>query len=312
MHFDIVGGCQLRCVGCPNSTLRPKAKPIALADFAQCMANVDVEHIERLQLFNYGEPLLHPDLPGIFRVLADHQDRITRLEISTNAQFVRWKQLEEVMHMKLLTHLAVSCDGDGTPESYERLRPPGRWPKLIEFLSRIGEMRDRIDPDLELFTRTVISERDDIPRWKSVLEPLGWRSEFRGWKILPQSADNPSGRTIVPGRGVCIFVESLTQLYVAGDGTVVPCCAHPRAGELGSLMTSKWSEIVESQARASFVNELENDRGSMEICSACEFGPAAARGPSAGPSLPAGVTPAMAGIARKRATVRPTPSPSKA
>jgi MoaA/NifB/PqqE/SkfB family radical SAM enzyme len=287
LGFDIVGGCQLRCVGCPNSTLRPKAKPMAVADFARCMANIDVDRIDRMRMFNYGEPLLHPDLPGIFRVLADHRDRIASIEISTNAQFARWGQIEEVMHMKLLTHLAVSCDGDGTPESYERLRPPGRWPKLIEFLTRVGEMRERLDPNLQLFTRTVISKRADMERWTSVLEPLGWRAEFRGWKILPQSAENPSGRELVPGQGACVFVEALTQLYVAGDGTVVPCCVHPRAGELGSLLTSKWSEIAEGPKRASFIHEMESNRAAMEICSACEFGPSAARGASAGFNLPA-------------------------
>ena len=286
MHFDIVGGCQLRCVGCPNSTLRPKAKPISLADFARCLANVDVDRIERLQLFNYGEPLLHPDLPGIFRVLADRKDRIGSIEISTNAQFVRWKQLEEVMHMKLLTRLAVSCDGDGTPASYERHRPPAKWPKLIEFLARVSEMKNRIDPDLELITRTVIADRRAIPRWTSVLEPLGWKPEFRGWKILPQSAENPSGRETVPGQGVCIFVERRTHLYVAGDGAVVPCCVHPRAGVFGNLMTSKWSEILNGPGRSHFVDELESNRSAMEVCSACEFGPSAARGPSAGRNLP--------------------------
>ena len=59
LHFDIVNGCQLRCVGCPNSTLEPKIQRISIDDFDLCMGNIDVERIHTLRLFNYGEPLLH-------------------------------------------------------------------------------------------------------------------------------------------------------------------------------------------------------------------------------------------------------------
>jgi hypothetical protein len=36
LHFDIVHGCQLRCTGCPNSTLQPKIKRISVEDFNAC------------------------------------------------------------------------------------------------------------------------------------------------------------------------------------------------------------------------------------------------------------------------------------
>lgn len=46
-----------------------------------------------------------------------------------------------MLRLEVLTRLVVSCDGDGTPESYERLRPPSRWERLIEFLER-AKLRD--------------------------------------------------------------------------------------------------------------------------------------------------------------------------
>jgi hypothetical protein len=36
-HFDIVQGCQLRCLGCPNSTLQPKIKRMSREDFERCL-----------------------------------------------------------------------------------------------------------------------------------------------------------------------------------------------------------------------------------------------------------------------------------
>lgn len=285
VHFDIVGGCQLRCIGCPNSTLLPKVKRIDVRDFASCMDNIDIEHITRLQLFNFGEPLLHHNLPGIFEALKPHRHRIETIEISTNAQFVRWDQLEAVIAMKMLNRLAVSCDGDGTPESFERLRPPARWPLLIEFLKRVSEMKRRLDPALMLITRTILSDPSHMKPWNDLLRPLGWQPHFRGWKILPEAAENPSGRTLLPGKGVCTFVHPADSLFIDVDGTVVPCCVHPRAGEFGNLMTTKFSDIVGSPTRSEFVKKLEGRRDQISICSKCEYGPRGVKGPSSSGNL---------------------------
>jgi len=273
LHFDVIGGCQLRCVGCPNSTLMNKVTRIAPSTFAACLRNIDVEHVELFRLFNYGEPLLHDELPAIFDELARAPAfSIGCLEISTNAQFVRWEHLEDVLSRKMLNRLVVSCDGDGTPASYERLRPPARWEKLVEFLTKAREVRDRLCPGMELLTRTVIFDDAHMATWRSVLEPLGWRPEFRRWINLVGASEDLSGRHWEPGRGRCHFVERLPGLYVDWNGTVVPCCAHPHAGEFGNLLTQRWSEIRAGDARRDFLEKLDLDRASMDVCGKCEFG----------------------------------------
>src|SRR5262245_22516568 len=93
-HFDIVKGCQLRCVGCPNSTLQPEVKRIEVADFDACLRNIDVTHIGYLRLFSFGEPLLHRDLAGILECLPRQSWRVHGVEISTNGQFANWADLE--------------------------------------------------------------------------------------------------------------------------------------------------------------------------------------------------------------------------
>ena len=138
-QIDIVHGCQLRCVGCPNSTIMDKVRRIELADFRRCMANVDVQYVQYLRLFNFGEPLLHDNLTGIFAILLEQPWRADVVEISTNAQFCHWEDFSTALQLGVLDRLVVSCDGDGTPEQYEALRPPGKWDKLIEFLVRARE-----------------------------------------------------------------------------------------------------------------------------------------------------------------------------
>ena len=274
VHFDIVGGCQLRCVGCPNSTILNKVTCADPAVFGTCVRNIDVDRVGIFRLFNYGEPLLHDDLPAIFAELERNASfSIGFLEMSTNAQFVRWDQLEAVLRKRQLNRLVVSCDGDGTAASYERLRPPAKWDKLMAFLAKARELRDRLCPDMELMTRTVIFDDADQPAWNAVLEPLGWRPEFRYWITLVGASENLSGRDQDVGEGLCPFVEP-TQLYIDWNGHVVPCCAHPRAGDYGDLAVERWSEIVAGAKRRAFLERLAKDRSSMEICGSCKFGAA--------------------------------------
>src|ERR1700738_2244752 len=125
VHFDIVGSCQLRCVGCPNSTIRKNVTRIDPQLFGRCISNIDVRRVNTFRFFNYGEPLLHTELRSMFDTSESARAfEVDHAELSTNAQFVRWDQLEYVISRRVLHRLVVSCDGDGTPASYERMRPP--------------------------------------------------------------------------------------------------------------------------------------------------------------------------------------------
>lgn len=284
LHFDIVHGCQLRCVGCPNSTLLPKIKRISVDDFRTCLSNIDVEQIHTMRLFNFGEPLLHKQLSDIVSVIPEQRWNVSIVEISTNAQRVDWNDFENALKQEVVTRLVVSCDGNGTAEEYERLRPPSKWSQLIDFLERARELRDRWSPGLQLITKTVVRSAEDKARWREVLLPRGWTPEFRGWMALPESAQNMTNREIKAPAGPCVFLAQPNEfsnhpwhgeirlLYVDADGTVVPCCIHPRAGVFGNLKERRYSEILNGDLRAKFLQRMVEDRKGMSICGQCEMG----------------------------------------
>lgn len=291
-HLDIVHGCQLRCLGCPNSTLLPKIKRISVADFRTCLANLDVQRIHLLRLFNFGEPLLHKQLSEIVSAIPEQKWKAEIVEISTNGQQVYWDDFEKSLKQNVITRLAVSCDGDGSPAEYERLRPPSKWEKFIEFLERTRELRDRWSPNLQLITRSVVENPQAMARWREVLEPRGWAPEFRSWMALPESAQNMTHRRIEVPKGACVFLAEpeeynahpwrgeIRVLYMDADGTVVPCCIHPRAGEFGNLLKQKYSEILRGELRARFKRQMIENRAGMSICGQCEMGPIGHEGPT--------------------------------
>lgn len=272
--------------------LESKLRRISVADFAHCLGNIDVERIHSLRLFNFGEPLLHKELASIVEQIPKQQWKASVVEISTNAQLVDWADFEEMLKQEVVTKLFVSCDGDGTPEEYERLRPPSKWSKLIEFLERAAELRDRWAPGMQLLTRTVIRTQEDARNWESVLRPRGWNPEFRRWMALPLAQENMTGRVVTAPRGHCMFVAEsaefnahpwfgeINQLYVDADGTMVPCCMHPRAGVLGNLMMQKYSEMLDGEQRRKFKQSMQDNRATMPVCGSCDVGPVGDEGPS--------------------------------
>jgi radical SAM protein with 4Fe4S-binding SPASM domain len=292
LHFDIVHGCQLRCVGCPNSILGSKIQSIPVEDFARCLGNIDVERIHTFRLFNYGEPLLHKRLAAIVAEIPKQRWRASVVEISTNGQRVDWDEFEAMVKLEIVNKLVVSCDGDGTAKSYETLRPPSRWEKLVEFLEHARYLRDRWAPAMQLWTRTVIRTRADAQRWEDFLRPRGWMPEFRRWMFLPESMENLTGRVVTVPSAPCVALADASEfashpwfgeinlLYVDADGTVVPCCYHPRAGVLGNLITQKYSEILNGVARRAMKQAMRENRGALHVCGRCEVGPIGNEGPS--------------------------------
>lgn len=271
MHFEIVRGCQLRCIGCPNSTLNPKVERISVDAFAACLENLDVAEVQLLRLFNFGEPLLHHDLAGILREIPRASVRIREVEISTNAQFVKWDAFEEALATRVLTRIAVSCDGEGTAEDYERLRPPSRWSKLIEFLEKTKALTDKHHPALQLISRSVVETAQGRALWNDILRPRGWTPEYRSGMALPEAEVSLALKPQPPGRGQCEFLRSPDRLYVDFDGTVVACCAHPRAGVFGNLMRQSYSEIVSGQQRKAMAQAMIDNRKAMPVCGGCVF-----------------------------------------
>jgi radical SAM protein with 4Fe4S-binding SPASM domain len=240
-------------------------------EFQQIFENIDVKRIALLRLFNFGEPLINKGLPDILDVIYGSPKEISAIEISTNAQHHDFDTLEKAVRKRVITHLNISCDGDGTPEEYERLRPPSKWEKLLIFLERIADFRDRHDPKLKITTRTICTDRDHQKRWKSILDPFGVEPIFRPWHYLPGSIVNMTNREIKPKMGVCNFLIRPDRLYVDYDGSVVPCCVHPNAGDLGNLIETKLSTLLNAEKYTHFTDMMRDKRPAMKICNECEF-----------------------------------------
>ena len=256
LGIDIVDGCQLRCIGCPNSTLKKKVQFMEEDILCKCLSNIDVK-VDILRLYNFGEPLLHPKFVNITHIINDWGKAKT-VEVSTNGQF---GQVESELFRAEIDTLIVSCDGEGTEEDYERIRNGAKWDKLMSFLPRALS----VTPKAKHIVRGIIQTKEGKARWKSVLRNE-WKLECREWHPFPRSVENPSGKIASKSKGTCRYIRK-DNLYVNYKGDVGPCCVYPDAINIGSLLSQKASKLVKRKRGI----KKEMDRKREGVCLECAF-----------------------------------------
>ncbi|MCP5155909.1 MAG: radical SAM protein [Ectothiorhodospiraceae bacterium] len=139
---DVVGTCNLRCPTCPVGNFPEATRPRGFMPLD--VARRVVEKIAReavcsrpeVWLFNWGEPLLHPDLPAIIETVNAHG---LEAHLSTNLNVRRGLEAAIAAHP---ASLKISLSGF-TQESYARTHTRGKLELVIENMERLRACIDR-------------------------------------------------------------------------------------------------------------------------------------------------------------------------
>ncbi len=146
--IDVLGICNLRCPSCPVGHL-PKTNPAGLIDkklFADLIAKADRDYkVIGVHLYNWAEPLLHPELPELVRIVA----RLgLKSYLSTNLNVLR-DNVDDLL-LAEPTGLRISLSGFTQPV-YAKSHAGGNIERVKANMQKLAEARDRTK------TRTRIS-----------------------------------------------------------------------------------------------------------------------------------------------------------
>ena len=132
--------CQLKCPSCPNASdaIYPAIGRgyLKVSDFRTLLEqNPGIRDVE---LSNYGEIFLNPDLMEILKVAHDHRVGM-RADTGANLNTATPEQLEGIVRYRLRS-LSVSLDG-ASPETYGRYRVNGDYERVIGHIRMISEFK---------------------------------------------------------------------------------------------------------------------------------------------------------------------------
>jgi len=148
IYFEVAGICNGRCTYCVTGAKNANPGGIMQADtFDATLRNLErlnlIDSRSVIELYNWGELFLHPDLQNIIRVINDHS---LRYSISTNASIV--PQIDEAFVKNLISIFFSMCGF--SQQSYDRIhkfkfdRIKGNIITIVSDLRSVG-YKKRID-----------------------------------------------------------------------------------------------------------------------------------------------------------------------
>lgn len=205
-QVDVSGACNLRCISCPRGNAPVHRKPgfMSLATYQKLVRKIlaDDPWTGIITLYNWGEPLLHRELPSIIRATHD-----AGLLSAISSNLALEKDFEEVVRAAP-TWFRISNSGWGT--NYEITHTGARWGTFLANCRRLAEYRDRHAPQMfvELFFHIYAHNRGDFPLMKALCDELGFTLRYRHAALAP--LDNVE--RVIEGRPLAPEVEKTRAL----------------------------------------------------------------------------------------------------
>ncbi len=220
-QIDVAGACNLKCISCPrgNYPQRPAVGNMTADTYSQVLDKILAEDplVGAVSLYNWGEPLLNPELAEIVRRT---NERGVHAAISSNLSIKR--DFKEAVQARP-TWFRVSVSGWG--DRYEVTHTGGSWPLVHANMLKLRDYRDEYHPEMqvEVFFHIYKHNGDDVARLQELSDELGFTFRFRHAALAP--LDN---------------IEAVIEGYPLSDGV-------RRTMELQSLQVSEAMELARAQ-----------------------------------------------------------------
>lgn len=186
-HFnyqvDVAGMCNLRCISCPRGNWPRHRKPGIMSPETYGLLVdkilLDDPWTGIITLYNWGEPLLNPDLPEIIAIT-----RQKGLLSAVSSNLAMEKDFEDVVKAAP-DWFRISNSGWG--ENYEKSHTGGRWELFHANCHKLSEYKKRHCPEMivEFFFHIYSHNRGDFARIQSFCDELGFTLRYRHAALAP-------------------------------------------------------------------------------------------------------------------------------
>jgi organic radical activating enzyme len=222
---DVANLCNLQCPYCPTGARRSSGRARKLIDpllLKKMLDELD-KYLLSVNLFNWGEPLLHPQISDMVRMI--HARRIFT-QISTNLNTSHRETLAELCEAGL-DYLTVSVAG-ATQEVYEQYHCGGNLQLVLENIRYLTafKRRHRLKrPVVEFKYLLFKHNRHQMPAARKMAYGLGveiFRCQTAGGPEEAIIADSASAALKPRFPKICHQLWNMAVLN--SDGGIAPCC----------------------------------------------------------------------------------------
>ena len=288
MNIELTNYCDLRCPICPTGaremSRRPEAMPVGL--FERLMAEVG-PYLLTASLWDWGEPLLHPQLADILHVARKYP--VATL-LSTNGQKLNDDRIINALITHPPTFLIVAIDGL-TDETNSRFRTGARLEPALSGVRRLAELKRQNALKLPLLHMRYIPMKHnehEVPLVSDFAREAGFDQatirtlsiidapEQPHQELIPDAKDlrayaYENSRRVRRDDFVCMEPFWFPAIYA--DGTVTGCDQDYNAQQpMGSLSGGASFADIWSSRQAAGVRRLIRDTSQkLSFCANCPY-----------------------------------------
>ncbi|HRU02061.1 MAG TPA: hypothetical protein P5239_10205 [Victivallales bacterium] len=182
-QIDISGKCNLKCISCPRGNWIEHRKTgfMSLKLYKHLLKKILNEDpwVGIITLYNWGEPILHPELPEIIHVT--HNNGLLAA-ISSNLAFK--KDFKAVIEAKP-DWFRISNSAWGT--NYEITHTGAKWDVFLENCYKLSNYVQKYSPTtiVELFFHIYSHNRGDFIKLQKLCRKLGFILRYRHAALAP-------------------------------------------------------------------------------------------------------------------------------
>ena len=250
--------CQLKCPACPTGLGKNKEGVVSsgflkLSRFKE-FVDKHHEHISEIELSNWGEILLNPDLGKIVQHAYESKIKVT-ISNGVNMNFVRDDILESLVKYKV-EQILVSIDG-ATNETYQKYRIGGSLDNVLKNVEMLNQLKEKYQSSVPRLTwQFVIFKHNvhEIPQAREMAQKLNMRFQPKpqwgsGTEALTkeeqQYAKEETGLDIQKNQRPWCF-QLWTQPQINWDGKLLGCCVN-HWSDFGNVFESGLEKTTTSE-----------------------------------------------------------------
>lgn len=182
-QVEVAGMCNLRCISCPRGNWPRHRKPgfMSAETYGRLIDKIllDDPWTGLITLYNWGEPLLNPELPHIIDITKEKG-----LLSAVSSNLAMEKDFEAVVR-SCPDWFRISNSGWGT--NYEMTHTGARWDLFLSNCRKLSEYKHRHSPEMlvELFFHIYSHNRQDFSRMQMLCDELGFILRYRHAALAP-------------------------------------------------------------------------------------------------------------------------------
>lgn len=289
LNIEFDSSCNLRCPMCSLDHGKPRemmTRGLLHKITEEIVKSPFWLRIERIDLHNAGETLLHPEIIDLLMILAEAKKRakhFPKVALLTNATLLTKTMSQQIIETGALDIIRFSVDG-GNKEYFEQMRYPAKWEQVLRNVKNFISLNEQHDKPIETSIIclshpdkpfTGVPESEDFyymdPEFLALQEHI--KIEFRNPHNWDGSTELQLDVSVEPPKkGLCMFIYN--NLVILPNGDVTLCCADLNSrGVIDNVTKKSIYKLHHSleRKRASLKMYFKK-RNEVALCKNCTIG----------------------------------------